>query len=113
MSQDSTGQPGARYTSQTVLDKVVWVPGQLFSLRVTRDPDYRFTPGQFARIGLPIAGGAAIGLINLIGNGVATMAVARWDNQVDMDVLRSELKKGPRSPEAAREHDAPVPNVVT
>ena len=61
MSQDSTGLPGARYTSQTVLDKVVWVPGQLFSLRVTRDPDYRFTPGQFARIGLPIAGGAESG----------------------------------------------------
>ena len=56
MSQDSTGQPGARYTCQTVLDKVVWVPGQLFSLRVTRDPGYRFTPGQFARIGLPVAG---------------------------------------------------------
>ena len=61
MSQDSTGLPGARYTSQTVLDQVVWVPGQLFSLRITRDPDYRFTPGQFARIGLPISGGAESG----------------------------------------------------
>jgi hypothetical protein len=40
------------------------------------------------------------------------MAVARWDNQIDMDVLRAELKKGPRSPEAAREREAPVPNVV-
>ncbi len=53
------------------------------------------------------------GLINLIGNGVATMAVARWDNQIDMDVLHAELKRGPRSPESAREHEAPVPNVVT
>jgi len=53
------------------------------------------------------------GLINLICNGVATMAVARWDNQIDMDVLRAELKRGPKSAETAREHDAPIPNVVT
>ncbi len=52
------------------------------------------------------------GLINLISNGVAALAVARWDNQLDMDIMRAELKKGPRSPEAAREHEAPVPNVV-
>lgn len=54
MSVESTGQPGVRYTSQTVLDKSDWVPGQLFSLRVTRDPGFTFIPGQFARIGLPV-----------------------------------------------------------
>ena len=53
------------------------------------------------------------GLINLIGNGVTTMAVARWDNQIDMDILRAELKKGPKAAEVARAQDAPVPNVVT
>ena len=53
------------------------------------------------------------GLINLISNGVATMAVARWDNQLDLHIMRAELKRGPRAAEAAREHDAPVPNVVT
>lgn len=52
------------------------------------------------------------GLINLISNGVATLAVARWDNQLDMDIVRAELKRGPRSPEVAREHEAPVPNVL-
>lgn len=57
MNQESTGQPGARYTRQAVLDKIVWVPGQLFSLRVTRDPAFTFTPGQFARIGLPLIDG--------------------------------------------------------
>ena len=52
------------------------------------------------------------GLINLICNGVATMAVARWDKQLDMDILHRELKRGPKAAEVAREHDAPVPNVV-
>ncbi len=32
------------------------------------------------------------GLINLIGNGIATMAVARWDNQLDLEQMRAELK---------------------
>ena len=41
------------------------------------------------------------------------MAVARWDNQIDMDILRAELKKGPKAAEVARAQDAPVPNVVT
>jgi aerobic C4-dicarboxylate transport protein len=49
------------------------------------------------------------GLINLICNGVATMAVARWDNQLDMDILHAELKRGPK---AALEREAPIPSVV-
>ena len=61
MSLESTVQPGARYTSQSVLNKTDWVPGQLFSLRVTRDPGFSFTPGQFARIGLPVSEGAENG----------------------------------------------------
>ncbi len=44
----------AKYTPQTVLSKIVWLSDKLFSLKVTRDPDYQFVPGQFARLGLPI-----------------------------------------------------------
>lgn len=43
----------AKYTRQTVTRVQAWVPGKLFSLRVTRDPAYDFKPGQFARLGLP------------------------------------------------------------
>lgn len=34
-------------------------------------------------------------LTNLVGNGVATLAVARWDGELDRDVLAAELDKGP------------------
>ncbi len=46
----------AKYTRQTVLARNKWVPGKLFSLRVTRPAGYDFTAGQFARLGLPAAG---------------------------------------------------------
>ena len=34
-------------------------------------------------------------LTNLVGNGVATLVVARWEKQLDRDRLTSELRKGP------------------
>jgi aerobic C4-dicarboxylate transport protein len=40
-------------------------------------------------------------LTNLIGNGVATLVVARWENQLDLDQLRSELSRGPAMAAAA------------
>jgi aerobic C4-dicarboxylate transport protein len=38
-------------------------------------------------------------ITNIIGNGVATLAVARWEKVLDMDRLKSELRKGPSSAE--------------
>jgi ferredoxin--NADP+ reductase len=43
----------SKYTRQTVTEVRTWVPGKLFSVRVTRAPDYQFKAGQFARVGLP------------------------------------------------------------
>lgn len=43
----------SKYTRQTVTAVRPWLPGKLFSLRVTRDPAYVFKAGQFARVGLP------------------------------------------------------------
>src|SRR6187431_85401 len=34
-------------------------------------------------------------LTNLIGNGVATIVVARWENEIDREVLSRELEAGP------------------
>jgi len=34
-------------------------------------------------------------ITNIIGNGVATLAVARWEKVLDMPKLREELKRGP------------------
>jgi ferredoxin/flavodoxin---NADP+ reductase len=45
----------SKYTRQTVTEVRSWVPGKLFSLRVTRDPAFAFKAGQFARVGLPAA----------------------------------------------------------
>ncbi|WP_028357828.1 ferredoxin--NADP reductase [Brackiella oedipodis] len=40
------------YTEQKVIAIHQWIPGKLFSIRTTRDADFEFKPGQFARIGL-------------------------------------------------------------
>jgi aerobic C4-dicarboxylate transport protein len=45
-------------------------------------------------------------LTNLVGNGVATLVVARWENQLDHEKLRLELKRGPRYVEAARDNES-------
>jgi aerobic C4-dicarboxylate transport protein len=34
-------------------------------------------------------------ITNIIGNGVATLAVARWEKVLDMKQLDAELKRGP------------------
>ena len=34
-------------------------------------------------------------LTNLVGNGVATLVIARWENDLDRDVLARELERGP------------------
>lgn len=37
-------------------------------------------------------------ITNLIGNGVATLAVSRWEGELDVDRLRAELAAGPSGP---------------
>jgi len=43
-------QPGEKFTVQHVTSWHEWAP-TLFSFRVSRDPEYRFVPGRFARMG--------------------------------------------------------------
>jgi aerobic C4-dicarboxylate transport protein len=45
-------------------------------------------------------------LTNLVGNGVATLVVARWENQLDTETLKLELNRGPHYVEAARENES-------
>ncbi len=40
-------------------------------------------------------------LVNLIGNGVATLVVAAWEKQLDRGKLKRELSAGPAAAEAA------------
>lgn len=57
----STTPPSS--TEKYTIEPVVWVHRwnpALMSFRVRRDPDYRFVPGQFARIGLVKENGEAI-----------------------------------------------------
>ena len=49
-----------RYTAEHVLAVKQWVPGKLFSIRTTRSPEFRFKPGQFARLGLPALGSEGV-----------------------------------------------------
>lgn len=45
-------QSEEKYTTETITDIRTWVPGKLFSFRCTRPEGYRFTAGQFARLGV-------------------------------------------------------------
>lgn len=47
-----------KWTSETVLSLRRWTP-KLFSFRTTRNRAFRFAPGQFARLGVPLADGSA------------------------------------------------------
>jgi aerobic C4-dicarboxylate transport protein len=44
-------------------------------------------------------------LVNLVGNGVATLVVAKWENELDMDQLHAELDRGPTRAEIDRDHE--------
>jgi ferredoxin--NADP+ reductase len=46
-----------KYTAQRITWVQPWTPA-LFSFRLTRDPAFRFTPGQFARLGVLRSGAA-------------------------------------------------------
>lgn len=41
-----------KYTRETITNLRVWVPGKLFSFTCTRPSGFRFTAGQFARLGV-------------------------------------------------------------
>jgi aerobic C4-dicarboxylate transport protein len=36
-------------------------------------------------------------LTNFVGNGVATLVVARWEGELDLEKLQSELARGPKA----------------
>ena len=42
-------------------------------------------------------------LTNLVGNSVATLVVARWENALDMKQLQNELNSGPKGCSSSRE----------
>ena len=48
-----------KYTAETITDVRPWTDS-LFSFKTTRDRGYRFTPGQFARLGVRDAGNGEI-----------------------------------------------------
>lgn len=48
-----------KFTRQTLLD-VQSLPPSLFTLRTTRDPGFRFTAGQFVRLGVTKADGSTV-----------------------------------------------------
>ena len=52
----SMDQAQKKYTCQRVLDIWSWDSPGLISVKVTRDKNFNFIPGQFARIGLPSDG---------------------------------------------------------
>jgi ferredoxin--NADP+ reductase len=57
---EAEASPGkAKTTRQALVWSHVWTPG-LVSLRVTRDPAFRFTPGHYARVGIARPSGSVV-----------------------------------------------------
>lgn len=50
--------PDHKYTRQTVTQVTHWVPQKLFSFSTTKPAGFVYTPGQFARLGLPLQAAA-------------------------------------------------------
>ncbi len=57
--EDSTAMASDEWTTETVLSVRSWTP-TLFSFRTSRYRGFRFTPGQFARIGISCADGTVV-----------------------------------------------------
>lgn len=58
-SETRTESWSGKWTEQRLLDIHPWAPG-LFSFRTSRDADFNFAPGQFARLGLNGGDGEAV-----------------------------------------------------
>ena len=67
-----------KFTRQTLLDVTPLTPS-LFTFRTTRDAGFRFTAGQFARLGVTKADGST----------VSFTATARIDTPVEVDYYRN------------------------
>ena len=56
LAQDATAEPGVgeKFSVERILWVRPWAPN-LFSFALTRNPAFRFAPGQFARLGVTVA----------------------------------------------------------
>ncbi len=91
----------AKYTRQTVTHVQPWVPGKLFSLRVSRDPAFAFQPGQFARLGLPVIAPAGAG-----PDGEPTLwraySMVSAPREAELEFYSIVVPEGPFSPRLAQ-----------
>jgi ferredoxin--NADP+ reductase len=56
---DTPAKPSERFTAETILTVRTWAP-TLFSLRTSRYRGFRFSPGQFARLGVACDDGSIV-----------------------------------------------------
>ena len=64
-----------KYTTQTILSLQHWSE-KLFSFRLSRPESWRFVPGQFARLGLPLENGGMVWR-------AYSMTSASWDEHLE------------------------------
>jgi ferredoxin--NADP+ reductase len=57
--QETTVPSSVRYTEETVISVFYWTPS-LLSFRTSRNPNFRFTPGHYARLGLDCCEGKVV-----------------------------------------------------
>lgn len=81
-----------KYTAERILWKQRWTD-RLISFRLSRDPAFRFTPGQFARLGLQIPGAGFIWR-------AYSIVSASWDEYLEFYSI--VVPEGEFSPRLAR-----------
>ena len=90
-----------KYTPQQVTGRLNWLTDKLFSLRITRDSNFRFQPGQFARLGL------ALGQDNSVGqdrtpNEWRAYSMVSHPSESELEFFSVIVPEGKFSPEMAR-----------
>jgi len=98
---DAATPADPKYTRQRVTSRITWQSDKLFSLRITRDPAFRFIPGQFARLGLAVDQ-PAIDAANREPNEWRAYSMVSHPGESELEFFAVAVPEGKFSPELSR-----------
>lgn len=98
---DAARPADPKYTRQRVTSRITWQSDKLFSLRITRDPAFRFIPGQFARLGLAVDQ-PAIDAANREPNEWRAYSMVSHPGESELEFFAVAVPEGKFSPELSR-----------
>lgn len=90
-----------KYTPQRVTQRISWQSEKLFSLRITRDPAFKFQPGQFARLGLALNQDDDA-LENQVPDEWRAYSMVSHPSEAELEFFSVTVPEGKFSPQMAR-----------